>query len=147
MAVFCNFGQPDFVRWLMSDGFVRQSKRALTVPLHTLNYKLLFHELRNPSHSKSDIYGGMCAWLEMTAPKCPCMESDDGSFQCRHSRQIVSWLASTIVNSSMTNLNEVHCMGNKCPSVCHTVFVIPPITKAITQLLRTSFFFQGAARF
>ncbi len=22
-------GQPDFVRWLMSDGFVRQSKRAI----------------------------------------------------------------------------------------------------------------------
>ncbi len=30
MAVFCNFGQPDFVRWLILDGFVRQSKRALT---------------------------------------------------------------------------------------------------------------------
>ncbi len=30
MAVFCNFGQPNFVRWLMSDGFVRQSKRALS---------------------------------------------------------------------------------------------------------------------
>ncbi len=31
MAVFCIFVQPDFVRLLMSDGFVRQSKRALTV--------------------------------------------------------------------------------------------------------------------
>ncbi len=33
MAVFCSFVQPDFVRWLMSDGFVRQSKRALNGPL------------------------------------------------------------------------------------------------------------------
>ncbi len=33
MAILCNSGQPDFVRWLMSDGFVRQSKRALTCRL------------------------------------------------------------------------------------------------------------------
>ncbi len=32
MAEFCSFGQPDFVRWLISDGFVRQSKRALAKP-------------------------------------------------------------------------------------------------------------------
>ncbi len=30
MAVFYNFCQPDFVRWLMLDGYVRQSKRALS---------------------------------------------------------------------------------------------------------------------
>ncbi len=29
MPVSCSFVQPDFVRWLISDGFVRQSKRAL----------------------------------------------------------------------------------------------------------------------
>ncbi len=34
MAVFCSFGQPDFVRWLISDGFVRQSKRALSEREH-----------------------------------------------------------------------------------------------------------------
>ncbi len=31
MPVFCNFGQNDFVRWLMSGGFVRHSKRALSL--------------------------------------------------------------------------------------------------------------------
>ncbi len=36
MAVICSFGQPDFVRWLMSDGFVRQSKRALSK--HAVRY-------------------------------------------------------------------------------------------------------------
>ncbi len=29
MPVSCIFVQPDFVRWLISDGFVSQSKRAL----------------------------------------------------------------------------------------------------------------------
>ncbi len=29
LGIFGSFGQPDFVRWLMSDGFERQSKRAL----------------------------------------------------------------------------------------------------------------------
>ncbi len=37
MAVFCSFGQSDFVRWLMSDGFVRQSKRALRLTMKFLN--------------------------------------------------------------------------------------------------------------
>ncbi len=31
MSPTCSFVQPDFVRWLISDSFVRQSKRALPV--------------------------------------------------------------------------------------------------------------------
>ncbi len=31
MSDSCNFGQPNFVRYMISHGFVRQSKRALTV--------------------------------------------------------------------------------------------------------------------
>ncbi len=41
MSMSCSFGQPDFVRWLISDGFVRQSKRALRLCLYsTLNARV-----------------------------------------------------------------------------------------------------------
>ncbi len=33
MPISCSFVQPDFVRWLIWDGFVRQSKRALNKPI------------------------------------------------------------------------------------------------------------------
>ncbi len=45
MAVFCSFDEPNFVRWLMSDGFVRQSKRALSVVrVHVTQYVNVYSE-------------------------------------------------------------------------------------------------------
>ncbi len=42
MSPTSSFVQPDFVRWLISDGFVMQSKRALTNSTNSLLYLCFF---------------------------------------------------------------------------------------------------------
>ncbi len=58
MAVFCSFGQLGFIRWLMLDGFVRQSKRALTgtVPVLVRVRGIFFHFL-------FELIAGLCDQL------------------------------------------------------------------------------------
>ncbi len=42
MPISCGFVQPDFVRWLISDGFVRQSKRALSTIVNVPSVEVYF---------------------------------------------------------------------------------------------------------
>ncbi len=91
MAIFCSFGHPDFVRWLMSGGFVRQSKRALNCAV---------------SLAQSPLFPALL--LSMTFPlRFACSRKRDQNWKVRFSPSspgaAVPQLGSTIFASLLPN--------------------------------------------